>query len=869
MGRFDTIKTTIDANIKENGSQEITGQKMNSVLTEMVNATDAELTELESETKIITFDNGETLSIGNFDSLDFLSMSPSFFFDSVSPYINMLGIGDFYFNKKQNTIQRGTSGVKVAYIPISKGKVYRVTAINETKANLNIGFSSNVPSEGVEISNIIEFNDTNIIYYFASPLDGYFVINKFYADFTNIKVYEQKLKTTIDSLQSADENLREQLESAKMSISEAISKVEDSVECTSLVSETNLLSGFREISNGDIIIPLIDITKGGYWNIDETITPYTANGGYNYGVVDLSDYAKKTVKIQMGWEDDRGAHCFMKVDGVMTELTSIYGYQKESDYISLVVPQNSILYWSYAPATSNGVIFTKAVFQDKIEENDANIKSILSNSDIVFNREVGGSFSLNLDEHLNYGDSAMLEVIAYEKPISLELREYLEDGTFFYLRFKGKNELNIMPSARGYQTIHFRRKDAKYIRFENISSDTGARYKVVLHKSSPISQLSCVIPNINNGKEIISLEEERYCHAPYIQNERDYLYGMYQSSTYWGKTSEGDSYHHMNVNAFCVDKYSHQISRKLIISDDLTDDTFADTKVYDSYNASMVADNHCIKFRFGAHYGEVDTLAVFYKNYNFSTGELSEIDICKLSFNGNVVDWTWNNYIRMVNALYGYSFDETLQSRFTLEIAKIVKYAGYYYSVIAHQCTGDSFVNETNVPYILIRTIDGEIWEPIAKLDIEATSAECEIVVKNELVYLAFRNRLNGTYYGVFNFEGTAIKTMTQLDVTPSKPSIFEYMGNAYIAYNTISPIEKYAGRTKLQVVRITDDYNLDNVISYISPSGYQYFGFDSFGSDLMMINSEDNSGINYDKNTGPTCDITLQKVNLFCSLIR
>ena len=50
MGRFDTIKTTIDANIKENGSQEITGQKMNAILTEMVNATDAELTELESDT---------------------------------------------------------------------------------------------------------------------------------------------------------------------------------------------------------------------------------------------------------------------------------------------------------------------------------------------------------------------------------------------------------------------------------------------------------------------------------------------------------------------------------------------------------------------------------------------------------------------------------------------------------------------------------------------------------------------------------------------------------------------------------------------------------------------------------------------------
>lgn len=52
MGRFDTIKTTIDANIKENGNQEITGQKMNTILTEMVNATDAELTELESRDNI-------------------------------------------------------------------------------------------------------------------------------------------------------------------------------------------------------------------------------------------------------------------------------------------------------------------------------------------------------------------------------------------------------------------------------------------------------------------------------------------------------------------------------------------------------------------------------------------------------------------------------------------------------------------------------------------------------------------------------------------------------------------------------------------------------------------------------------------------
>ena len=49
MGRFDTTKTMINANIKKNGNQEITGQVLNNVLTQMVNDTDSELTELSSE----------------------------------------------------------------------------------------------------------------------------------------------------------------------------------------------------------------------------------------------------------------------------------------------------------------------------------------------------------------------------------------------------------------------------------------------------------------------------------------------------------------------------------------------------------------------------------------------------------------------------------------------------------------------------------------------------------------------------------------------------------------------------------------------------------------------------------------------------
>ena len=49
MANFDTIKTAIDANIKTNGTQDITGGKMNSILKQMVDATEEQLTGLESE----------------------------------------------------------------------------------------------------------------------------------------------------------------------------------------------------------------------------------------------------------------------------------------------------------------------------------------------------------------------------------------------------------------------------------------------------------------------------------------------------------------------------------------------------------------------------------------------------------------------------------------------------------------------------------------------------------------------------------------------------------------------------------------------------------------------------------------------------
>lgn len=66
MGRFDALKTTIDANIRENGNQEITGEILNLVLNEMVSVVDDEKQDrLMNGVNIKTINGQNVLGRGN------------------------------------------------------------------------------------------------------------------------------------------------------------------------------------------------------------------------------------------------------------------------------------------------------------------------------------------------------------------------------------------------------------------------------------------------------------------------------------------------------------------------------------------------------------------------------------------------------------------------------------------------------------------------------------------------------------------------------------------------------------------------------------------------------------------------------------
>lgn len=70
MGRFDSTKTAIDVNITQNGNQEITGSILNSVLNNMVDATDAQLGILQEAIPTKLSDLEQDIPIGSYDDTE-------------------------------------------------------------------------------------------------------------------------------------------------------------------------------------------------------------------------------------------------------------------------------------------------------------------------------------------------------------------------------------------------------------------------------------------------------------------------------------------------------------------------------------------------------------------------------------------------------------------------------------------------------------------------------------------------------------------------------------------------------------------------------------------------------------------------------
>lgn len=181
MANFDTIKTTIDANINTNGNQAITGAVMNSVLKQMVDSTDTELTELDKRIESLS---GELL-------------------DKSLLFVNV-GFVDLNGEVDSNTNFRYTSPILV-----KKGDIFHIHTESEIFYVLISTFSLYADSS---MQNVIELSTNNgnkKDNAFVCSDDGYLVISMKY-DFVledTDKAYLYK-STILNDSQLVDNNAK-------------------------------------------------------------------------------------------------------------------------------------------------------------------------------------------------------------------------------------------------------------------------------------------------------------------------------------------------------------------------------------------------------------------------------------------------------------------------------------------------------------------------------------------------------------------------------------------------------------------------------------------------------------------------------------
>lgn len=166
MGRFDTTKQTIDANIKTNGNQAITGQVLNSVMKDMLSATDAELTELSADYK----KNFATIAANRVKFVDGIYVAeygqvPNIAFDSID-YLEIAEYDEFNFT---NLINPEDGALSVCFYDKDKTIVSSVR-----QSTLNVGGISKIiaPQGAKYVRCSIRVSEKSNFYCFISKGDS-------------------------------------------------------------------------------------------------------------------------------------------------------------------------------------------------------------------------------------------------------------------------------------------------------------------------------------------------------------------------------------------------------------------------------------------------------------------------------------------------------------------------------------------------------------------------------------------------------------------------------------------------------------------------------------------------------------------------
>lgn len=242
MANFDAIKTAIDANINTNGNQAITGAVMNSILKQIVDSTDAELTELEpkimGEIELIdkfVKNDGSVVASGVWKSTGWIKLS------------SILNINSGISLSLSTQIQ-SDAGI---YPVVFKDSIGNIITL-ESKSSFYP--YTNIPNDAIEVA----FN-------FFKPSVSYVVINK--------------IDDWMREVEEKDENLTSRVDHNAIQIEDNATQLENNINLQRVVSAKELKP--QKQINERYILLNGELTNAGTGN------PYVVN---EYGVVSGAKY---------------------------------------------------------------------------------------------------------------------------------------------------------------------------------------------------------------------------------------------------------------------------------------------------------------------------------------------------------------------------------------------------------------------------------------------------------------------------------------------------------------------------------------------------------------------------------------------------
>lgn len=206
MSNYNSLKTTIDANIKQNGRQEITGQILNSVLNQMVTSLGAGYQFMGVATpdtnpgtpdqKVFYIANGKG-TYANFGGLivdkdevvlliyddtwkTLLTGNAAFGYNE--PFVQVIGVNA----TKDSTTYIQNEGYETKTFVVKKGLAYKFYMQAASDLYLRLTYSESLPSEGVGydfIKELVPSSDFRVEYYTPNK-DGYYSITYYKGDVT-------------------------------------------------------------------------------------------------------------------------------------------------------------------------------------------------------------------------------------------------------------------------------------------------------------------------------------------------------------------------------------------------------------------------------------------------------------------------------------------------------------------------------------------------------------------------------------------------------------------------------------------------------------------------------------------------------------